>query len=122
MEDKMSKIFTSYPQTSEIPFEAVNASEAQKDKKIKKIQKRLKKQKKLISKLNRQVAIENSASQKCNINSDNKSTQDKKKSFFSKVKDKLVEALPSICRTVAKTATTIICGWTLKHFGKLKVA
>lgn len=119
MEDSMSKIFTSYPETSEIPFEAVNASEAKKDKKIKK---RLKKQKKLIRKINKQVTSENSASQKCNINSDNKSTQDKKKSFFSQVKDRLVEALPSICRTVAKTATTIICGWALKHFGKLKVA
>lgn len=65
---------------------------------------------------------ENSDSQKRNINSDNKSAQDKKKSFFSKMKDRLVEALPSICRTVAKTATTIICGWAFKSFKKLKVA
>lgn len=120
----MSKIFTSYPQTSEIPFEAVNASEAQKDKKIRKLQKRLKKQKKLICKLSKQVISENSDSQKHNINIDNKFEFEpyKKKSFFSKVKDRLVEALPSICRTVAKTATTIICGWAFKSLKKLKVA
>lgn len=86
----MSKIFTSYPQTSEISFEEVNASEAQKDKKIRKLQKRLKKQKKLICKLSKQVISENSDSQKHNINIDNKSEPYKKKSFFSKVKDRLV--------------------------------
>ena len=119
----MSKIFTSYPQTSEIPFEAVNASEAQKDKKIRKLQKRLKKQKKLIRKLSNQgVTSENSTSSNSNINDRNESAQDKGKSFFSKVKDRLVEALPSICRTVVKTATTIICGWAFKSFKKLKVA
>lgn len=119
----MSRVFTNYPQTSENTFVTDKVFKSKRDKKIKKLQKKVRKQRKLIYKLREQgVESENCNSSNRNINDENTSTQNKETSFFSKVKDRLIDALPSICRTMVKTATTIICEWVLKRFGKLKMA
>lgn len=123
MEDFMPRKFTNYPQTSEIPFEKDKVSKLKRDKKIRKLHKKIKKQKRLIRKLNKcREAGEGCTSSGRSKNDSKKSTQNKEKSFFSKVKDRLIDALPSICRTMVKTATTIICGWALKRFGKSMMA
>lgn len=123
----MSKIFMNYPEGSENPIMTDETSSHDKDKVIKKLRKKNKKQRKLIRKLSKcGKESEEHSSSKCNMNDGNKSDQDKEnekeKSFFTKVKEKFIEAVPSICRTVAKAATTILCGWALKCFGKRKVA
>lgn len=128
----MEKNFTKYPQNSANVDGTDKVSKPEEDKQIKKLKKKLKKklerklEKKLIRKLRKEkMAIENDASLSSNINDDGKSDQTKKqekKSFFTEVKEKFIQAVPSICRTVAKTATAILCGWVLKCFEKRKVA
>ena len=122
----MSNIFTDYPKTSEVPLEEAEVSKLKKLKKkkqIKKILKKLKKQKKLIKKISKQkVESENCTSSKCNTDDGKIPTQDNEKSFFNRMKDKFIDAVPSICRTVAKTVTTLVLGWAFKHFGKWKAA
>lgn len=122
----MAKKFTDYSMVSDNPITTDEASSQDKDKVIKKLRKKNKKQRKLIRKLSKcGKESEDYSSSKCNMNDRNKSDQAKeqeKKSFFTEVKEKFIQAVPSICRTVAKAATTILCGWALKCFGKRKVA
>lgn len=122
----MEKKFTDYSMVSDNPITTDEASSQEKDKVIKKLRKKNKKQRKLIRKLSKcGKESEDYSSSKCNMNDGNKSDQTKeqeKKSFFTEVKEKFIQAVPSICRTVAKTATTILCGWVLKCFEKRKVA
>lgn len=90
---------------------------------IKKLRKKVKKQRKLIHKLSKcRKVSEDCSTSKCNLNDGDKSDRSREKSFFTEVKEKFIKAVPSICRTVAKTATTILCGWVLNCFGKRKVA
>lgn len=122
----MANIFTDYPKISEVPLEEAEVSKRKKVKKkriIKKLQRELKRQKKLIKKLSRQkVESENCTSSKGNTNGGKIPTHDKEKTFSNRVKDRFIDAVPSICRVVAKTVTTLVLGWAFKHFGMLKVA
>lgn len=123
MEEFMAKEFTDYSKDFGDTFKTDEISSQEKDKVINKLRKKVKKQRKLIRELSKYGKASNDCSpSKRNLNDGVKSDQAKEKSFFTKVKDKFIEALPSICRTVAKTATNIICRWAIKRFGKLKVA
>ncbi len=119
----MGNIFTNYPQTSEGPLEEVKVSKIKADKLIKainKIQRELKKQKKIIQKLSEQKEESERTSSKCNTKK--KPTQDKEKNFWGRVKDKFIDAVPSICRTAVKAMITLAFGRAFKHFGLLKAA
>ena len=123
MEEFMARNFTDYSKVSENTSKIDEASSQEKDKVIKKLRKKVKKQRKLIHKLSKcRKVSEDCSTSKCNLNDGDKSDRSREKSFFTEVKEKFIKAVPSICRTVAKAATTILCGWVLNCFGKRKVA
>ncbi len=117
MEYVMAKIFTNYPETSDADFGSDEKAESKKYKKLKAIRKSIKKERKRIQKLKMlESTVENEGVSKTHGG-------EREKSFFAKVGDALLTALPSIFRTTAKTIVTTLCEYALKKWmRKVQVA
>lgn len=133
----MSEIFNNYPEDQETASEAVDDVKVKQDdikKMIKKIAKICKEERKMLKKIYRQQkkcrmteqdmvnAQEASTdkkdkSSKCEADDEVKSSQKKEKTFFNKMGDAFLKALPSIFRTIASVAVTAVFGFVSKRFG-----
>lgn len=117
MENVMAKVFTNYPEMSDTDFGPVEKTESKKYKKFKAIKKSIKKERKRIQKLNMPGSTVGNE-----VDSETHGGE-REKSFFAKVGDALLAALPSIFRTTAKTVVTTLCEYALKKWmRKVQVA
>lgn len=133
----MSEIFNNYPEDQETASEAVDDVKVKQDdikKMIKKIAKICKEERKMLKKIYRQQkkcrmteqdmvnAQEASTDKKdkssrCEADDEVKNPQKKEKTFFNKMGDAFLKALPSIFRTIASVAVTAVFGFASKRFG-----
>lgn len=141
----MSRVFTDYPLSSDSISGLDNKSEIQCDDigqliiSIGKLCKEMKKQRKIIKRMCKHDKIEKMSEQSAQENQhssaekNNKTTKSgrnsnpdgddkKEKTFFEKVGDAFLKALPSIFRTVASVAATAILGRCTKWFGTFRRA
>jgi len=112
----MARVFTDYP---EISTDALELDEKTKSKKIKKLEKKIKKQEKLIRKMSKQKIADGSEE----ASESRETEKNKEKSFFTRVQDAFLKALPDIFRTAAKIVVSTLCEYVVdKCFKKVKVA
>ena len=136
----MSEIFGNYPENLEADLEAANSAKIKHVdtkkliKRVDKLCKETRKQRKMLQKIYQQgkkkiisaeeavntqeeSTDENAESSKNKTDDGAKDSQKKEKSFFNKMGEAFLKALPSIFRTIASVAVTAVFGFVSKRFG-----
>ncbi len=107
----MARVFTDYPETS---TDALELDEKARSKKIRKLQKKIKRLEKLIRKMGKQKNADESEE----ASESRETEKNNERSFFTRVKDAFLRALPSIFRTAAKIVVSTLCEYAADKCSK----
>ena len=113
----MARVFTDYPESSDIVLETEKKSKYKKSKKIKKLKKKIKKLKKTIRKM-KDISMNESKHE----SEGRKEERKQEKNFRTKIGDAILKALTNIFQITIKMAITTFFGCIVKQFGKAQMA